>query len=71
MSQQKVKLNINIATLPNVVCKRCKRDKFEQVFILKHLSALQSPAGQPGFIPVPIFRCIRCREVLDGSQETK
>ncbi len=64
-------LNLNpqdIINSNNVVCEKCNEenrysDKFEQVVIIKKVSALVSPNGKEIHIPIPLFACTECGHV--------
>jgi hypothetical protein len=58
------KVNINVGTLPNVVCD-CGNEFFENLFIVKKLSALQSPTGKEEAMPIPLMICSKCGKSLE------
>ena len=61
-----------LGTLPVIKCPTCGSICFENVFLLRVLSALQSPNGQENIIPEPTFRCTRCGYIHGGiSDENK
>lgn len=54
------------------VCPKCGKPTFEQVIIIKRISALLSPDGKGSLIPLPVYRCTECKyiiqsEDMDGS----
>jgi len=51
------------ASAEEVTCEECKNNFFEQVFMIKRLSALVSPSGQETMIPVSLFKCSKCNHV--------
>jgi hypothetical protein len=62
-------MNINFQDATDVVCPYCEKNKlpdepsqniFIQAFIIKKISALQSPTGKEGLVPLPIFICQMC-----------
>jgi uncharacterized Zn finger protein len=59
-----MQIRINPDDLLDVKCEGCDNLYFEQVLQIKKLSALQSPNGQESLIPVPVFRCTSCGEVI-------
>lgn len=51
-------------TLSVIRCSKCGSICFENVFLLRVLSAIQSPDGQEHIIPEPTFRCSECGSIL-------
>jgi len=51
-------------TLPVIKCSRCGGLCFDNVFLLRVLSAIQSSDGQEHIIPEPTFRCSHCGTIL-------
>ena len=62
-SGQQQQLNIDLATLKNIRCLNCNNQVFQPLFIIKKLSALQSPSGKGGSAPIQIFACTNCGAV--------
>lgn len=58
-----------LGSLPVVKCNICGSISFENVYLIRVLSALQSPDGQEHIIPEPTFRCTECKTFLGGKQE--
>lgn len=58
-----VNLNIDINSIPSVKCEKCESERFQQAFIIKKLSALTSPNGREGMIPITTFACIKCGHI--------
>lgn len=56
-------VNIDIGTLDNVQCEKCNNILFQPVFVMKRVSALVSPTGQEGVIPIQVFACANCGTV--------
>jgi len=59
-----------LGSLPVVKCSNCGSLCFENVYLLRVLSAIQSPDGQELIIPEPTFRCVRCHAVMGGFSDT-
>jgi hypothetical protein len=57
-------LNLDISKTTPLVCK-CGNHTFEQGVFLREISALLSPTGKAGIIPVPTFCCNACGAVPD------
>ena len=60
-------MNINPDDLTDVSCPHCSCQLFTPSFMIKKVSALQSPTGQQMVLPIQVFRCDNCGEVLDPS----
>jgi len=57
---ENINMNINPDDLQDVKCEECEGEFFTPSFMIKKLSALQSPSGQKMFVPVQLFRCDSC-----------
>jgi len=53
-------LQVDIAQADDVVCESCGNYTFSQVFLMKKVSALLSPNGREGIVPIPTFGCNAC-----------
>jgi hypothetical protein len=62
MSQQGSGVSINLSQATTVICEypECGNATFTQTFIIKHVSAILSPVGKEGIVPVPVFTCNAC-----------
>jgi|6_EtaG_2_1085325.scaffolds.fasta_scaffold01716_12 NAD-dependent SIR2 family protein deacetylase len=60
----KINMQLNPDDLQDVNCAECEGTYFTPSFMMKKVSALQSPTGQQMVVPVQIFRCDNCGEVL-------
>ena len=54
---------LTLKDLDDVVCKECENPTFIQVHLLRKISAVLSPNGKGGFLPVPIFQCANCGHI--------
>lgn len=61
---KQINLKVNPAVMERHRCLKCGCDVFTQGFILKKCSALQSPNGKPCYVPISVFFCAACREVV-------
>ncbi len=52
-----------IPNMPNAVCSKCGSDVFEQIYIIKIASILQSGTGKKENLPIPGFRCADCKNI--------
>jgi len=57
---QQPQMNIDMSQTTAEVCEKCENDTFQQVFKIRKLSALLSPAGKESMIPMQIFACAKC-----------
>jgi len=62
-----INLKLNPDDLQDVVCEKCDGKYFTPSFAMKKVSALQSPTGQKMLIPMQLFSCNNCGEVLDPN----
>ena len=63
---QQPQMNIDFNQTTAHVCEKCENDTFIQVFMMRRLSALLSPAGQESMIPIQAFACAKCGHVNPG-----
>ena len=66
MNRQQPGLNVDISQTTAEVCESYGNDTFVQVFKMRKLSALLSPAGKETMIPIQIFACHKCGHVNEG-----
>lgn len=60
MSQQTPQVNIDLSSAQDIVCENCGNYTFEEVVLMKKLSALLSPTGKDAVVPIPTFACNAC-----------
>lgn len=74
---QQLKMNIDLNTAEDIICPYCEEHKkenepsqnvFMQAYIIKKVSAFNSPTGKEMFIPVPIFICSVCGLQVVGGE---
>ena len=58
MSKQQINLDLSNAT--DVVCESCGNYTFQEVVLMKRVSALVSPTGKEAIVPIPTFACNAC-----------
>lgn len=64
------KMNIDLEQLPTVVCDECESEEWMEIYTVKKVSALVSPNGQEGVIPIPELVCACCgKKLQDVLQE--
>jgi len=54
---------LKLKDLDGVECEECGNPTFIQVHLLRKISAVLSPSGKGGFLPVPIFQCASCGHI--------
>ena len=54
---------LKLKDLDGVECEECQNPTFIQVHLLRKISAVLSPNGKGGFLPVPIFQCASCGHI--------
>jgi len=47
----------------DLTCAECGCRTFNNVFIIKHISALLSPSGREINAPIPTFSCTKCGHI--------
>lgn len=52
--------NINLEACEDLLCVKCGNATFEEVRLIKKVSALMSPTGKAGLVPIPTFACAAC-----------
>ena len=65
-NEQQINIDFNKTTAE--ICEKCENDTFQQVYRMRKLSALLSPAGQETMIPVQVFACAKCDHINKGFQ---
>ena len=53
-------INVDLSTAQDIVCTACGNYSFEQVVLMTKISALVSPNGREGIVPIPVFACNAC-----------
>jgi hypothetical protein len=63
MNREQPGLNIDINQTTEITCENCGNNTFIQVAMVRKLSALLSPTGQPTMIPIQAFACLKCNHI--------
>jgi ribosomal protein L37E len=50
----------DLSTATDIVCENCGNLTFQEVLLMKKVSALVSPNGKEGIVPIPTFSCVAC-----------
>ena len=53
-------INVDLSQAQDIVCENCSNYTFNEVVLMKRLSALLSPTGKDAIIPIPTFACNAC-----------
>ena len=57
-------VQVDLTKAETMKCKKCDNAIFIPSFILKRLSPLVSPTGKEAVIPVQVYSCGNCGEVI-------
>ena len=68
MNREQPGLQVDLSQTIAEVCEKCENNTFAQVFLMRKLSALLSPAGQETMIPIQVFACVECNHINKGFQ---
>ena len=78
LPKQKQQVQVDLKQADTIKCSDCNNYLFITAFVLKKISALMSPNGQEGIVPLQVYSCGNCGKVpsklLEGSgleEETK
>jgi len=63
---QQPQFNFDISQADDVTCERCGNYTFEQIMLMKKVSALVSPTGKDAVVPIPTFACNACGNINKG-----
>lgn len=55
--------NFDISLAADIVCERCGNYTFQEALLMKKVSALVSPTGKEGVVPIPTFICATCGHI--------
>jgi hypothetical protein len=50
----------DLSTATDIVCENCGNLTFQEVVLMKKISAIMSPNGKEGIVPIPTFACVAC-----------
>lgn len=60
MQNQQPPMNIDLSKAQDITCDNCGNYTFQEVALMKRLSALMSPTGKEAVVPIPTFACNAC-----------
>ena len=67
--QQRISVDLNQAS--DIECSSCGHKFFHEVMFFKKISALISPNGQEGIVPIPTYACLNCGNINDEFLPSK
>ena len=67
-NEQQPKMKVDFSQTTEECCEKCGNNTFTQVFLVRKLSALLSPAGKESMIPMQTFACAKCGHINEGFQ---
>ena len=50
----------DLSLADDIKCEDCGILTFQEVLLMKKVSALMSPSGKEGIVPIPTFACVAC-----------
>ena len=50
----------DLSQATDIVCENCGNLTFQEVLLMKKVSAIVSPNGKEGIVPIPTFSCVAC-----------
>jgi uncharacterized Zn finger protein len=53
-------INVDLSKADDITCENCGNYTFNEVVLMKRLSALISPTGKEAVVPIPTFACNAC-----------
>ena len=60
---EQAKIQEAISTADDIKCERCGNYTFQEVMLFKRISAIMSPSGKEGIVPIPTMACDACGNV--------
>ena len=70
-NNERPQVNVDLSAAPTVSCEKCENAFFQNVFVIKKISALVSPNGKEMLAPVQTFQCTSCSHVNDSFDPNK
>ena len=76
LQQPRSEVKVDLKQADTIKCDDCGNYLFITSFVIKRVSAILSPTGQEGLVPIQVYSCGNCGQVpkslLEGSGlETK
>ena len=74
IQKPKAQVKVDLGQAQTLQCEKCTNYLFITSFVLKKISALISPNGQEGIVPIQVYSCGNCAHVpaklLEGTDIT-
>ncbi len=74
MKKPKQQVKVDLGQAETLQCDKCSNYLFITSYVLKKISALISPNGQEGIVPIQVYSCGNCGHVpaklLEGNDIT-
>ena len=74
IQKPKAQVQVDLKQAETLQCEKCTNYLFITSFVLKKISALMSPNGQEGIVPIQVYSCGNCGHVpsklLEGTDIT-
>ena len=74
IKKPKAQVQVDLKQAETLQCEKCTNYLFITSFVLKKISALMSPNGQEGIVPIQVYSCGNCGHVpsklLEGTDIT-
>ena len=69
----KPKQTVDLSKADTLQCEECDNYLFITSYVIKRVSAILSPSGQEGIVPIQVFACGGCGELknLGGAVDTE
>ena len=71
---KQTQVKVDLSQAETLQCEKCTNYLFITSFVLKKISALMSPNGQEGIVPIQVYSCGNCGHVpsklLEGTDIT-
>jgi len=71
---KQTQVKVDLSQADTMKCEKCTNYLFIESYVLKKLSALMSPNGQEGIVPIQVYSCGNCGHVpsklLEGTDIT-
>ena len=69
--QDSRRMNLDLNQASDIECANCGNKFFHEVTFFKKISALLSPTGQEGIIPIPTYACLECGNINEEFLPSK
>ena len=63
MSENEKKIVVDTANSEDIKCEKCDTEFFNEVYIIKRVSAFLSPTGKEMLVPMKLLRCASCDHI--------